>query len=69
METGTVQWFDPLMGFGFIRLTNGAPDVFVHVSNVRRAGLVALNAGQKIRFDFSTSIHPGKTAAYNIEAE
>jgi cold shock protein len=69
METGTVRWFDPVMGFGFIRLASGAPDVFVHVSNVRRAGLVTLSAGQKIRFDLSIRLHSGKTTAYNIEAE
>ena len=69
METGTVRWFDTAMGFGFIRPSDGSRDVFVHVSNVRRAGMATLSAGQNIRYDFSMSLHLGTTAAYNIEAE
>lgn len=69
MESGKVRWFNPQMGFGFIEPESGGPDVFVHVSSVRRAGFETLDAGQKIRFDLTASLHPGKISAYNLEAE
>ena len=39
IETGTVKWFNPAKGFGFIQPSDGSKDVFVHISAVERAGL------------------------------
>ncbi|MBV8617007.1 MAG: cold-shock protein, partial [Acetobacteraceae bacterium] len=44
MTTGTVKWFNPQKGFGFIQPSDGSKDVFVHVSAVERAGLATLRA-------------------------
>ena len=48
MATGTVKFFNSQKGFGFIQPSDGAPDVFVHVSAVERAGMSGLVEGQKV---------------------
>ena len=45
MATGTVKWFNPTKGFGFIEPEDGSKDAFVHISAVERAGLSALGEG------------------------
>ena len=47
MATGTVKWFNPTKGFGFIEPEDGSKDAFVHISAVERAGLTTRNEGQK----------------------
>jgi cold shock protein len=47
---GTVKWFSPDKGFGFIVPDQGGKDVFVHISAVERAGLSTLNENQRVRF-------------------
>ena len=42
MATGTVKWFNPTKGYGFIEPTDGSKDAFVHISAVERAGLHSL---------------------------
>jgi len=66
MPTGTVKWFNPAKGYGFIQPSDGGKDVFVHISAVERAGLTSLNEGQKVSFEIATE--RGKTAAVNIKA-
>ncbi|MEJ0024380.1 MAG: cold-shock protein [Alphaproteobacteria bacterium] len=61
---GTVKWFNPDKGFGFIQPENGAKDVFVHISAVERAGLRSLNEGQKVNFEVLNE--RGKEAAGNL---
>ena len=51
MAIGTVKWFNPAKGFGFIAPEDGSRDVFVHISAVERAGLSTLNEGQKVSFE------------------
>ena len=47
MAKGTVKWFNPTKGYGFIQPTDGrGRDVFVHISAVERAGLSTLHEGQ-----------------------
>ena len=48
-EVGTVKWFDPGRGYGFIE-RRGAEDVYVHRSEVERAGLGTLDEGDRISF-------------------
>jgi CspA family cold shock protein len=64
MPTGTVKWFNPTKGNGFIQPQGGAKDVFVHISAVERAGLRSLNEGQSIEFELVSS--RGKTSAENL---
>jgi cold shock protein len=50
MASGTVKWFDPNRGYGFIRPEQGE-DVFVHISAVEASGLPTLQEGQAVEFD------------------
>src|SRR6185503_7668829 len=45
---GTVKWFNPDKGFGFVACEDGEKDVFVHISIVERAGLRGLDEGQRL---------------------
>ena len=65
MATGTVKWFNPSKGFGFIEPEDGGNDVFVHISAVEQAGLSGLNEGQKIEFDVKEE--KGKESACNLK--
>ncbi len=65
MATGTVKWFNPAKGFGFIVPSDGSKDVFVHISAVQRAGLKSLDEGQKISYEIATE--RGKSAAVNLK--
>ena len=56
MPTGTVKWFNPVKGFGFIVPDDGSDDAFVHISAVEQAGLSSLNEGQKIEYQ----LQPGR---------
>jgi CspA family cold shock protein len=49
-EQGTVKWFDPGKGFGFIR-REGEKDIFVHFSAILMAGYKTLNEGQTVEFE------------------
>jgi CspA family cold shock protein len=51
MPIGTVKFFNPDKGYGFIKPDDGGPDIFVHVTAVEQAGLRTLSEGQKIRFE------------------
>ena len=67
MPTGTVKWFNPTKGFGFIQPEDGGQDAFVHISAVEKAGLTTLNEGQKVEFEL-TEGRDGRPAADNIVA-
>ena len=53
MATGTVKWFNPQKGFGFIEPSDGGKDVFVHISAVERAGLSSLKEGKKVKYEIA----------------
>ena len=46
---GTVKWYNPTKGFGFISPQDGGKDVFVHATALERAGLQPLQDGQSVR--------------------
>jgi cold shock protein len=62
---GTVKWFNPTKGYGFIQPSDGGKDVFVHISAVERAGLSTLNEGQAVQFEEVSN--RGKTSAENLK--
>ncbi len=65
MTTGTVKWFNPAKGFGFIEPEDGSKDVFVHISAVERAGLSSLGEGQKVSYEVQAGQN-GKSSAENL---
>jgi len=65
VATGTVKWFNPTKGYGFIQPQGGGKDVFVHISAVERAGLSTLNEGQQVEFEVVSN--RGKEAAENLK--
>lgn len=68
MATGTVKWFNPQKGFGFIQPSDGGKDVFVHISAVERSGMSTLAEGQQISYELVTDRQRGKTSAENLRA-
>ena len=66
MPSGTVKWFNPTKGFGFIQPSDGSSDVFVHISAVERAGLQSLNDGQAVSFDLESG-QKGRVSAVNLK--
>ena len=65
MPTGTVKWFNPDKGFGFIQPQDGGKDVFVHITAVQAAGLQTLNENQRVTYEVVTE--RGKQAAANLK--
>ena len=66
MARGTVKWFNPTKGYGFIQPTDGSgKDVFVHISAVEKAGLSTLHEGQTVEYEEVSN--KGKTAAERLK--
>jgi len=64
--SGTVKFFNAMKGFGFIQRDDGQPDAFVHISAVERAGMPALNEGDRLEFELEVD-RRGKYAAVNLQ--
>jgi cold shock protein len=67
MATGTVKWFNPTKGYGFIQPSDGGSDAFVHISAVERAGMHTLREGQKVEYELVAGRN-GKSSAENLVA-
>jgi CspA family cold shock protein len=65
MPTGTVKWFNPTKGYGFIAPETGGKDIFVHISAVQRAGMRSLSEGQRVGFEVEQQQN-GRSAAVNL---
>jgi cold shock protein len=65
MATGTVKWFNPTKGYGFIEPQDGGKDVFVHITALQQAGLNSLGEGQKVNYELASN--KGKESAVNLQ--
>ncbi len=65
MKNGTVKWFNPTKGYGFIQMEDGTKDVFVHITELEKSGIANLAEGQKVSFELATA--KGKTSAVNLK--
>lgn len=68
MPKGTVKWFNPTKGYGFVAPETGGKDVFVHISAVQKAGMRTLAEGQVIRFEIEAQPN-GRAAAVDLATE
>lgn len=66
MSLGTVKWFNPSKGYGFVEPSDGSKDVFIHISALERAGIGSLNEGQKIEYELVPG-NNGKTSADSVK--
>jgi cold shock protein len=64
---GTVKWFNPDKGYGFIEPQGGDKDVFVHISAVEQSTLDSLKEGQKVSFEVERG-QQGKLSAVRLQA-
>ncbi len=64
MAEGTVKWFNPEKGYGFISQNDGE-DLFVHFSEIKMDGFKTLDEGQAVSFDVTTCQN-GKLQASNV---
>jgi len=67
-KTGTVKFFNPTKGFGFIRPQDGSDDVFVHISAVKRAGIDTLASNQRLSYELDRGPN-GKVSAVNLKLQ
>ena len=67
MATGTVKWFNPAKGFGFIEPEDGSNDAFVHISAVERSGLRTLAEDQAVSYELFKDERRGKTSAVDLK--
>jgi len=51
MAQGTVKWFNPDKGFGFIAPDDGSADVFVHFSAIESTGYRTLEENQQVEYN------------------
>lgn len=66
MTKGTVKWFNPAKGYGFISPNDGSKDTFVHISAVERAGLTTLSEGQQVEYELQRGQND-KSSAENLK--
>ena len=67
MATGTVKWYNPQKGYGFIAPEDGGKDVFVHATALEAAGIRSLNDGQQVSYELQED--RGKTSAGQLKID
>ncbi|GIR62884.1 MAG: cold-shock protein [Alphaproteobacteria bacterium] len=65
MKTGSVKWFNPSKGYGFISPDGGGKDIFVHISALETSGIKNLSENQKVSYDEARN--KDKISAGNIK--
>jgi CspA family cold shock protein len=65
MPVGTVKWFNPTKGFGFIAPDTAGDDIFLHISAVERAGISSPNEGDRLSYQIAEG-RDGRSCAEDI---
>ncbi len=66
MANGTVKWFNPTKGYGFIQPEDGSNDVFVHISAVEQSPLGKIDEGDQLAYDIVKDKRTGRSSAGNL---
>jgi len=66
MATGKVQWFNPVMGSGYIKPADGGADILVRRLAVELAGWKSLSAGQSLQYEIATGLD-GRISAVTLK--
>ncbi len=66
MPTGTVKFFNPDKGYGFIAAEDGSGDSFVHISALERSGIPTLDSNQRVTYELEQD-RRGKMSAVNLK--
>jgi cold shock protein len=64
MQQGTIKFFDPSRGYGFVKPDDAGANLFFHVSKV--ADGYTPDKDDRVRFDVGTSQRTGKPLALNV---
>ena len=67
MAIGIVKWFNASKGFGFLQPEDGSKDVFLHISDVQRAGMQEPREGDRIEYELQRG-QQGRVSASNLKA-
>jgi CspA family cold shock protein len=65
MNTGKIKWFNPTKGYGFIEVSEGGNDVFLHISALQEAGIDTITEGDEVSFEIGEN--RGKSTAINVK--
>jgi cold shock protein len=66
MATGKVQWFNPVMGTGYIKPADGGTDILVRRLGAELAGWKSLTAGQSLQYEVATGLD-GRVSAVTLK--
>mgnify|MGYP001173183365 FL=1 len=67
MQDGKLKWYNPVKGFGFITPNTGGKDIFVHISEFKKAGIVEDSIIEGMALSFDELDFRGKMVAGNIK--
>ena len=68
-QQGSVKFFNPEKGYGFIKPDDGGRDIFVHITAVEQASLTTLNEGQRVTFEIEPDKKGKGPKAVNLKVE
>jgi len=68
MKFGTVKWFSPDIGFGYITPEIGEGDVLVMGNALINAGLSSLNIGKRFSYELNFDEFDGQHFATSLRA-
>ena len=68
-QQGSVKFFNPEKGYGFIKPDDGGRDIFVHITAVEQANLTTLNEGQRVTFEVEPDKKGKGPKAVNLKVE
>jgi cold shock protein len=66
-QRGTVKFFHPAKGYGFITPDDGGKDVFVHITAVQRSGIPELAEGTQLSFELQPDSRGRGFQAVNLQ--